>query len=282
MLYNCLFCSLTTEASARIALFKEECHVTIDGNIVRPSGTCILKVIIRESYVDTNATTRFIREQLSNLDSLMSTKNSDVSAFNIQVRSLLTSLNARGETTTDLLTHLFKGYKMASDKTFVDWIKRREERYDEGEDTTYSHLMQLADNKYRMMVESGEWNRPSKQDEQIQALLSEVAQKTQNQPKKPGPKKEPSVNKDPKKDKGKGGKKKDNDKNYAWKKVPPKEGEPHTKKMRQKTYHWCPNHKAWTVHSPSECNGIAPSTNESKELKLTQALAAFQESESEE
>jgi hypothetical protein len=39
---------------------------------------------------------------------------------------------------------------------------------------------------------------------------------------------------------------------YAWKKVPPKAGKP-TKFMRnKKTYHWCPKHSAWTIHTPEE------------------------------
>ena len=35
----------------------------------------------------------------------------------------------------------------------------------------------------------------------------------------------------------------------------PVEGEPKTKSMNNKTYHWCPNHQCWTVHTPAECQG---------------------------
>ena len=45
----------------------------------------------------------------------------------------------------------------------------------------------------------------------------------------------------------------DMDKRYAWKRVPPKSGEPSTKKMRSdgkdKIYHWCPHHNQWTIHT---------------------------------
>jgi hypothetical protein len=47
------------------------------------------------------------------------------------------------------------------------------------------------------------------------------------------------------------------DKKYAWKRVPPKAGEPSVKKVhaygKSKTKYWCPYHNQWTIHSPSEC-----------------------------
>ena len=54
----------------------------------------------------------------------------------------------------------------------------------------------------------------------------------------------------------------DNDKKYAWKKLPPKDGEPSVKKVHtngvSKTYYWCPYHHQWTVHSPKECKRLTP------------------------
>jgi len=50
------------------------------------------------------------------------------------------------------------------------------------------------------------------------------------------------------------------DKKYAWKKIPPKNGDPSTKKVHVngifKTYYWCPHHQQWTVHSPKECKRL--------------------------
>ena len=39
----------------------------------------------------------------------------------------------------------------------------------------------------------------------------------------------------------------------AWKRVPPKVGDPKTKKHGELTYNWCIHHMAWTVHKPSKC-----------------------------
>ena len=58
--------------------------------------------------------------------------------------------------------------------------------------------------------------------------------------------------KDRTKGKGKGNGKND-DKKWAWKTVPPKNGET-TKKFGGKQYHWCPKHVAWCLHTPEQCN----------------------------
>jgi predicted deacetylase len=46
--------------------------------------------------------------------------------MNLHVQSLIEALNARGETTTDLLTNLFKGYKAAKDEKFIKYIENQE------------------------------------------------------------------------------------------------------------------------------------------------------------
>jgi hypothetical protein len=51
-----------------------------------------------------------------------------------------------------------------------------------------------------------------------------------------------------------------NDKKYAWKRIPPKNGDPSIKKVHvngtSKTSYWCPHHLQWTVHSPKECKRL--------------------------
>ena len=84
-----------------------------------PSGNLLLKVLVRESHLDTNATISWIITQLSSLDEYMMIIGSDIGKFNFHVQTLIGSLTAQGETSTDLLTNLFKGYAECSDKTFV-------------------------------------------------------------------------------------------------------------------------------------------------------------------
>jgi hypothetical protein len=42
-------------------------------------------------------------------------------------------------------------------------------------------------------------------------------------------------------------------KDEAWKKQPPKDGEPTTKEIAVKKFQWCVHHMAWGVHSTTEC-----------------------------
>jgi hypothetical protein len=63
MLYQCLMRLISKEGKKKILIWQDEYH--IDGN---KSGTLLLKVIIRESHIDTNATTSNIRTKLSSLD----------------------------------------------------------------------------------------------------------------------------------------------------------------------------------------------------------------------
>ena len=42
-------------------------------------------------------------------------------------------------------------------------------------------------------------------------------------------------------------------KDEAWKKIPPATGDPHTKKIKEKEFHWCIHHMAWTIHHPDDC-----------------------------
>jgi hypothetical protein len=70
-------------------------------------------------------------------------------------------------------------------------------------------------------------------------------------------------------------KKSGDEEKWAWKKVSPKEGEPQSKQMPDfdKIHHWCEDHQAWVVHTPSLCTvRIAR-----EEAEAAQALAAVLE-----
>jgi hypothetical protein len=75
--------------------------------------------------VDTRATVSFIRIALSSLDTKMMALDSDISKFNAYVKTQVIALEARGETTTDLLVNVFKGYETAQDSEFALFIKRK-------------------------------------------------------------------------------------------------------------------------------------------------------------
>ena len=101
-LYNCLMNSPSKEATDTITIWKDD--YVINGH---PSGVLLLRVIIRESYIDTNASATAVREKINSLDLYMVTIDSDIRKFNSYVKQQLSTLAARGERTQDLLTNLF-------------------------------------------------------------------------------------------------------------------------------------------------------------------------------
>jgi len=224
------------------------------------SGNLLLKIIVRESYLDTNATTANIRKKLSSLDTYILTIGSDITKFNIHVSLLMDSLAARGESTQDLLTNLFKGYQAATDKTFVDYIGRKLEKYEEGEDVTSEALMEQADNKFKLLKESGNWNAPSEQEEKILALQSEIKilKKKSKDPKKPPFKGKPTDGKGKGKNAGLQAEK------PSWFYKEPKEDEIHKPKMfNGKAWYYCGKKTGgkcdgqYRRHKPSDCEGKA-------------------------
>ena len=174
MLFKCLMSSLSKESRMKIESWEEEYLIENNQGTTIPSGNLLLKVIIRESHIDTNATTQSIRMKLSNLDEYIVKIDSDITKFNNYVKMLISSLQARGQRTEDLLSHLFKGYMAASDKTFVRYIESKKEKYEEGKVLEPDRLMQLADNRFRLLKEREEWDAPSQEEEKLMALQAEV------------------------------------------------------------------------------------------------------------
>jgi hypothetical protein len=140
-MYVCIMDTLTKEGRAKVVLHEKE-YTFGNGDYV--SGPVLLKVVIMESYIDTNATTRHIRQHLSQLHEYILTVDSDIEIFNLYVNGLINSLAARGQSTQDLLANLVKGYKTATDDVFVKYIEKKEEDNNHGHDIQSMRLMELA------------------------------------------------------------------------------------------------------------------------------------------
>jgi len=288
MLYHCLMNSLTDAAQKQVRTRGNVIPFMFGG---KGSGPVLLKVIIMVSHVDTRATITSVRTKLSSLDHAMREQDSDIEAFNDYVLGLVSKLHARGEQTQDLLVNLFKGYKACKDAEFVDYIKKKEDLYEEGGEVSYQQLMDWSINKYKTRKESEQWCQRTTEEKTIIALQAQVNNlMVQKKPSYPAGKPSGFGKKDYKQgfknNKGKG---KPRAGDYpAWMVVPPKAGEKQYQKVEGKDYHWCPNHNRWTRHRPSECKGIgfkaAPKKDQGNKfadakhnLKITNALAAISE-----
>jgi hypothetical protein len=130
MLYKCQMASLSENALSTLLLKKDEYYV---GD--QPSGNLLLRVIIRESLLDNNANTSIIRTKLSKLDQYMPMCKGNIKIFNEYVQLQLHSLNARGETTDDLLLHLFAACKVA----MLEILEKLSSNVDLNQYTLWSH-----------------------------------------------------------------------------------------------------------------------------------------------
>lgn len=77
-----------------------------------------MKILVRKSYLDSNATSSMIRFKLSNLDEYRTEVDNDVLQFNAYVKVLIDTLHSRNEMTLNL-TNMFKAYAACSDQVFV-------------------------------------------------------------------------------------------------------------------------------------------------------------------
>jgi prefoldin subunit 5 len=292
MLYLCIMSSLS-EAGQKKVRSRGLTYPFMSGD--KGVGTLLLKVVVMVAHVDTRATVTQVRTKLSSLDKTMKDMESDIEKFNDHVLTLANKLQSRGEATQDLLVNLFKGYKACKDAEFVEYIKKKEDFYEEGGDVTHEQLMDWALNKYRARVENEQWCQRTTEEETIIALQAQVKKllSSAKTDKKKGGKDNRSKDR-VNEGKGKNSNRKGGSSN-GWKRVAPKEGEPTTKQEGGKEWHWCSNHKAWTKHKESECKGIdfkpshddakkgsKPKNSNSPKMKLANALAAISDEEEDE
>jgi hypothetical protein len=123
MVWKCLMNSISVAGKNKITVWKDQCNVQN-----KASGNLLLKIVIRESHLDTNATASHIRgaRLASSLDICVLTIGCDITKFNGCVKIIMDFLAARGETSHDLLEFLFKGCRTAvPNQDFNDHIKRK-------------------------------------------------------------------------------------------------------------------------------------------------------------
>ena len=176
ILFDLLNNSCSTEGLCRVQLWHSQYEVA-----GQQSGECFLKIIVCESYLDSNATVATMRLNLTNLDEYITTNGSDIVAFNAYVQSQIDGLAARGEVTNDLLVNLFKGYKLVKDKPFLDYLQTIENGHEDGSAVVNApHLMLRAVNFYKTRITRKQWEQKSQQERDVLALEAKVQQLQKN------------------------------------------------------------------------------------------------------
>ena len=255
-LHLCLMNSLTQAGKDKVRLWSDQ--FILNG---RESGILLLKIIIRESHLDTNATTNSIRTQLSNLDEYITTIGCDIIKFNEHVKRLLEQLKARGGETHDLLTNLFKAYIAVKDTRFVDYINEKLSRYEEGESMEADQVMTLTANKYKNMMTQNQWEAPSPHDATIQALQTKVEKLQRELKRAPKPMQQKSKQQHTKNE---GQTAKSQRPKWLVNNEKPQPGQlTRTRMWNGNKWYWCAKETGgkcegrWVRHTPSSCEGKA-------------------------
>ena len=251
---KCILSSLSLPGFRKIQTWHASWHHT-QGLHTVPAYPLLIKIIIREAFIDTQATTRILREHLSSLPAKLEDFKGDIEQLNAFVKVTQDQLSARGETTTDLLANLFKGYLSSRDPSFRRYIEKKQEDYDDGTAFTVDGLMNSASNKFKLLVESGKWMAPSDEQAKIIALEAKV-NKFENKGKSSTTSSSGKAN--PKKfGSGKSSKKSGPKKEIpAWMtKWPGKDfvDANRTKQVEGRTYWWCRVHKRFCMHQTNQC-----------------------------
>ena len=134
----------------------------------------ILKLIMNKTIIDTRAASAVFRSDLSNFDSFMSSCNSNIETFSTHVNHAGGSLQARGERVDDLLTNIFKEYKVALDINFLARIDLWESNWMQEDDLTSELLMTKFLNDYNMKVMRRTWAQQSDDQHSIVALTADL------------------------------------------------------------------------------------------------------------
>ena len=255
----CILASLSLPGFRKVQTWHADWH--ING---RASALLLIKIIIRESFIDTQATTRILREQLSSLPAKLEELKGDIDQLNAFIKLTQDQLAARGETSNDLLANIFKGYLTSRDSTFRRYIEKKQEDYDDGTAFTVDGLMTLASNKFKTLVQNGTWMAPTAEQSKIIALEAKLSQMTKGTPSSNSS----SSNKGKQTQKGNNqsnagrnqgksnGKKSGKKELPAWMKKWPGRAfvdADQTKVVEGRTYWWCKKHKRFCMHKTSEC-----------------------------
>ena len=255
LLYQCLMNSLSEKAKSRIFVRK---HDTLIFGKYR-SGLLLFKIITMETYMDNQATNMVLRERFTNLQSFIKSQQYNIHKFNAYVSNTLATLNARGETTTDLLLHLFKAYKTVPNTSFQTYLEHVKYDFDHGKMLLTPHvLMDHMKVKYRTLIDEKQWQIKTKPDKTIVAMQAEVDKLKKKFDK--STKKNTPLKKEIDGDKGKT--------KFSKRNAPPFKDQPpspqdinNTKDWNGKTYRWCCsetggkcNPARWVTHSAKDCD----------------------------
>ena len=255
-MYKCIFHSIVDKAKEDLVLNESKCIL----NNVKIAAL-YYKTLMTHADIDTQAKVSNVRTKLATLDAAMLRLDSNITEFNTYVQNGMSTLNRHGARCEDMMDNLFRGYLVAEDNDFRKYMKEQYQLYQYGEITlTEAEIMAKARTAYQVAIDNEKWGALSEEQQSIIAMKAELSELKDNNLQLDS---KPAEKKKKKKKKDAANKKTNDDKpkermNNDWKLLKPKPGKPKTKKVKGKSYNWCPYHEngngKWVIHKVSECN----------------------------
>ena len=186
---------------------------------------------------------------------LCSTHTLNLADFDYNVDKLITHvqenakiLTSSGETDRSIAANLFRILKAAPCTEFQSWVVQKQTSWDEGNNFDLNNFMKNAKSKYIHYVKDKMWKKSktiedvkkesdivalTSKIDRLEALLARSSESNSNS-------QSSSSNQ--------------NNSRSGWKVTGPKQGEPWTKTVNGKQFHWCKYHNFWTTqHNSKNC-----------------------------
>jgi hypothetical protein len=253
MMAQCLKKLLTVALLARLEPYQSQ--YLFDGDEYGPH---MYKIIMRLATIDSITTTEALRVNLNNLPIYAASVNGDIDLINSYFDVNYSKILARGSTVDDPIAKLFDAYLVVPDYNFKQYIAKKQDDYHDGSlgaNFTHENLMAQATAKFTYLMTRKIWGFESPDEERLIAMIANLNGKLKlapalaNKRKTGGNKRDVREDQVKKKNKKNTSNKTHQKKEEAWRKLPPKNGEPTTKEVAGKKYQWCIHHMAWGVHS---------------------------------
>jgi hypothetical protein len=245
MMYECLKVSIEEDVATSIATKYED---------INRDGTMLWKVLM--DNISSKATKQQVRLWKATLRTLkMADYDNNVKLMNAEIAKIVLNLNNADQEPEDLADHILAAFKKAPCNEFAVYITSLENEADRADrDLDAETLMDQALTKYDSLITSGEYSTSDPKDAQILALQTQV-QHLEDTVVKRRPKTDKKVDKPPR---GGGDDNKRRKGREPWQLIPPPTGEPTTKTVNGRTFHWCTKPHGqdavplWGVHEPSQ------------------------------
>jgi hypothetical protein len=141
---------------------------------IQQDGPTLLKIVLVDTFVATQAHTFKAKEQLYDLQ--LKAYKHNVQTMNQGVREIMVDLQAAGHSVgnDDIMITLFRAYSGSTNDEFRNSVMYWKNEWNNGSLTSAEELMIKADAKYDELKKAGTWGRSTDKDEQIIALTAKL------------------------------------------------------------------------------------------------------------